>query len=78
MPLFKPLPFNNTKQGQLQEVICPRCKSVLEGEEVSSYGKGVNVRVVIGEYVCPCGYSVKVEENYPIINRAQETERHIP
>lgn len=77
MPLFRSIPFNRDKKGQLQEVSCPRCKAVLEGEEVSTYGEGVNTRIVIGEYSCPCGYAVKVEEKYPIINRAQDEERHI-
>lgn len=78
MPLFKPMPFGKDKNGQLQEVICPRCKSPIEGEEVSSYGEGIGVRIVIGEYTCTCGYECKVEEHYPIINRALDTERHIP
>lgn len=77
MALVRAIPFGRDKSGQLQEVLCPRCKTVLEGQEISEYGKGVNIREVIGEYHCLCGYEITLTERYPIINRALETERHI-
>lgn len=79
MPLFRPLASNKVRSGQLQEIFCPRCKEALEPkDEILSYGDGVTTRIVEGEYSCACGYEVEVKERYPVINRAQETERHIP
>lgn len=70
MPLFNPLPRGKSNSGQLQEVICPRCKTVLKGDEHSTTGEGIGIRKVTGSYSCPCGYSAEVIERYPIINRA--------
>lgn len=69
MPLFSPIPRGKSNQGQLQEVKCPRCKTVLQGDEHFTTGKGVGIRMVTGNYSCPCGYSVQVIEQYPIMNR---------
>lgn len=77
MPLFRALPFGRTKDGQLQEVSCPRCKVVLESEATSKYGEGASVRIVEGEYKCFCGYSVVVTEKFPVVNRALDEEKHI-
>jgi phage FluMu protein Com len=74
MGLFKPLPFGRSKNGQLQEVVCPRCKEVIDGEEISTYGDGVNVRTVRGIYKHICGYEVEIIEKYPIINRAPDEQ----
>lgn len=79
MPLFRTVGIDSKKKsGQLQEILCPRCKEVLKPkQELSHYGDGVTTRIVEGEYECACGYSVEVKERFPVINRAQESERHI-
>lgn len=70
MALFKVIP--KSKRGQHQEVSCPRCLVVLEGEEVYTSGEGLGIRKVEGTYSCPCGYSIIVTERYPMINRPFE------
>lgn len=76
MPLFKPM-LGTTKRGQLQVIFCPRCKLELEGTEVSTYGQGLGIRIVEGVYECSCSYKVTVREEYPVINKALDDERHI-
>lgn len=73
MPLFKPILAGQSKSGQMQYVICPRCREEIEGDEVFVSGEGIGMRRVEGDYSCSCGYSVKVIEVYPFINRSQET-----
>lgn len=65
MPLFKTK--TNTDGGQSYEVICPRCKTPLQGDSVHTSGEGVNVRIIEGDYRCECSYSVKVTERIPLI-----------
>lgn len=71
MALMHPIAFGKTKGGQMQEVICPRCRVGLEGETFSS-GDGIGMRKVEGLYKCSCGYQIEVIERYPVINRAPE------
>lgn len=75
MGLFKAV-LSPTSRGQLQEVFCPRCKTVLSGKENSTSltGEGVGLRKVTGEYECSCNYKVTVVETYPVIQRAEERE----
>jgi hypothetical protein len=79
MPLFKvATSAGRERSGQLQTVLCPRCKVELEPEgEIRSYGDGVTKRVVEGTYTCSCDYRIEVKESYPVINRALDTTRHI-
>lgn len=77
MPLFNPKTSPIKKSGQMQEVLCPRCKSILDPEQHQHYGDGAQTRIVEGDYKCVCGYEVKVVERYPVISRAVETEKHI-
>lgn len=67
MPLFNALNEAKSINGQLQEVICPRCRESLVQDNIVSTGKGIGVREVTGEYHCSCGYELELTERYPII-----------
>jgi hypothetical protein len=70
MPLFNAL-SGDRANGQLQEPICPRCRSDLRVIDINSTGEGIGIRKVEGDYDCPCGYSVEIIERYPIIQKEQ-------
>lgn len=69
MPLFKQR--ITAGGGQSFDVLCPRCREVIPAKEVHQSGEGVGIRVVEGDYLCECNYSVKVIERIPRIQGDQ-------